>query len=48
MKKFKDNLPKIRLIQIILIVLLILAIHDSINNPDSFMAGVSDALNIFK
>ncbi len=29
-------------------ILLILAIRDSINNPDSFIAGMYDALTIFK
>jgi len=48
MKKFKDYLSKIGIIKIILAIALILAIRDSINNPESFIAGVSDALNIFK
>ena len=48
MKNFKVILSKTRLIQIILLILLILVIRDSINDPNSFIAGESDALNLFK
>ncbi len=47
MKKFKDNLSKTRLIQIILLILFILAIRDSINKPDLFIAGMPDDLSLF-
>ncbi len=41
------KLTKKRMVQIIFLVILVLAIRDSINEPDSFIQGFNFVLNIF-